>query len=107
CRRPGCLELCCCAGQVLIESRDCGMRRGLNCRKIHSVSRACTDQSRAANMHFAERGRHPLDCADFFDDETVRQKSLIDQLHDALILRLKPDRSKMLPAHPHTFWLCY
>jgi len=35
----------------------------------------------------------------------VRQKSLIDQLHDALILLLKPDRSKMLAAHFHTFWL--
>src|SRR5437870_8635462 len=58
-------------------------------------------------MHFAERGRHLLDGADFFDHETVRQKSLIDQLHDALILRLKPDRSKMLTANVHTFWLCY
>src|SRR5438034_8879847 len=58
-------------------------------------------------MHFADCRRHLLDCADFFDHETVRQKSLIDQLHDALILRLKPDRSKMLAAYLHTFWLCY
>jgi hypothetical protein len=54
-------------------------------------------------MHFADRRRHLLDRADFFDHETVRQKPLIDQVHDALILRLKPDRSKMLAAHLHTF----
>src|SRR5206468_11193473 len=91
----------------MIESRDCGTRRSFHCPEIHSVSRACADQSRSANMHFADCRRHLLDCADFFDHETVRSKSLIDPLHDALILRLKPDRSKMLAAHLHTFWLCY
>ena len=56
-------------------------------------------------MHFADRHHHLLDRTDFFYGETVRQKSLIDQLHDAFIVRLKPDRSKMLPAYVHTFWL--
>src|SRR5689334_10738340 len=90
---------------MLIESRDCGTPRGLNCREIHPVSSARADQSRSANMHFADRRRHLLDRADFFDHKTVRQKSLIDQLHDTFIIRLKPDRSKMLAAYFHTFWL--
>src|SRR5438552_18417586 len=89
----------------MIESRDCATPSGLSCRQIHTVSRARADQPRSANMHFADRRRHLLDRADFFDHETVRQKSLIDQLHDAFILRLKPDRSKMLAAHLHAFWL--
>jgi hypothetical protein len=63
---------------VLIESRKCRTRGGLNCRKIHPVSRAHADQPRSANVHFADRRHHLLDRADFFDDETVRQKSLID-----------------------------
>src|SRR6266699_4414984 len=87
----------------MIESRDCGTPSGLNCRKIHPVSRARADQPRSANMHFADRRLYLLDRADFFDHETVRQKPLIDQLHDALILRLKPDRSKMLSADLHRF----
>src|SRR5438477_2734007 len=88
---------------MLIESRGCGTRSGLHCRKIHPVSCAGTDQPGSANMHFADGGRHLLDRADFFDHKTVRQKSLIDQLDDAFILRLKPDCSKMLAAHLHTF----
>ncbi len=56
-------------------------------------------------MHVADHRHHLLDRTDVFDHETVRQKSLIDQLHDALILLLKPDRSKMLAAHIHTVWL--
>src|SRR6059058_6150490 len=91
----------------MVESSDCGTRRGLNCRKVHPVSRASADQSRSANMHFADGRCHLLDRGNFFDYETVRQKSLIDQLHDAFILRLKPDRSKMLAAHLHAFWLRY
>src|SRR5438876_4172686 len=87
----------------MIESRDCGTPSGLSCRQIHAVSRARADQPRSANMQFADRRRHLLDRADFFDDETVRQKSLIDQLHDGLILRLKPDRSKILAADFHRF----
>jgi len=42
-----------------------------------------------------------LDCADFFDHETVRQELLIDQLHYAFIFRLKPDRLEMLAAYLH------
>src|SRR6266571_4919497 len=86
---------------MLIESRDCGTPGGLNCREIHPVCRARADQPSSAHMHFADRSRHLLDRADFLNHETVRQKSLIDQLHDALIVRLKPDRSKILAANFH------
>src|SRR5207248_8571285 len=93
--------------QCLHSSRYYGTPRALYARKIHPVSRARADQPRSANMHFAERRHHLLDCVDFFDHKTVRQKSLIDQLHDTFILRLKPDRSKMLAAYLHTVWLRY
>src|SRR4029453_10759741 len=87
---------------MLIERTAC---RCLDCREIHPVSGARTNQPRSADMHFADRRHHLLDRTDFFDCEKVRQKSLIDQLHDAFIVRLKPDRSKMLPANFHAFWV--
>jgi hypothetical protein len=52
-------------------------------------------------MHFPDRGRHLRDRIDFLDHETVRQKSLIDQLHDPLICRVKPDCPEMLSAYLH------
>jgi hypothetical protein len=52
-------------------------------------------------MHVPDRGRHLRNRADVFDHELVRQKSLIDQLHDPVISRLQPDRSEMLPAYFH------
>jgi hypothetical protein len=52
-------------------------------------------------VHLANRGGHRLDAAKFFDHKIVRQKSLIDQLHDAFIVRLKPDRPKMFTADFH------
>ena len=36
-----------------------------------------------------------------FDHEIVRQKSLIDQLHHAFIVRLTPDGPKMFVANFH------
>ena len=52
-------------------------------------------------MHFANRRRHLLDGADFFDNETMRQETLIDKLHHAFIARFKPDCRKCsrLPSH--------
>ena len=70
--------------------------------QIHSISRARTDQPSPANMHFANRCRHLLDRAEFLRSQTMRQKSLIDQLHDAFIRSFKPDRSKVLAAYFHT-----
>jgi hypothetical protein len=52
-------------------------------------------------MHFPDCGRHLRDRIDFFDHETVRQKSLIDQLNDPLICRMKPDRPEMLSTYLH------
>jgi len=52
-------------------------------------------------MHFPDCGRHLRDRADFLDHETVRQKSLIDQLHEPFIFRVKPDRPEMLSAYLH------
>jgi hypothetical protein len=52
-------------------------------------------------MHFANRRRHLLDGTDFFDHEPMRQKTLIDKLHDTFVVRLKPDCSKMLAVYLH------
>jgi hypothetical protein len=46
-----------------------------------------------------------LDRADIFNHETMGQKSLINQLHDAFLPSLKPNRSKMLVAHLHALSL--
>ena len=54
-------------------------------------------------MHFANRRRHLLDSADLFDYETMRQKTLVDELNDWVIVRFKPDCSKMLVVYLHTF----
>src|SRR5206468_3144402 len=52
-------------------------------------------------MHFTDRRRHLLNGAGFFNDESLRQKSLVDQLHNTFIVRLKPDRPKMLASYFH------
>jgi hypothetical protein len=52
-------------------------------------------------MHFPDCGRHLRDRVDILDHETMRQKSLIDQLHDPFICRVKPDRPEMLSAYLH------
>jgi hypothetical protein len=52
-------------------------------------------------MHFPDGGRHLGNRADVFDHELVRQKSLIDQLHDPVISRLKPNRPEMLSTYLH------
>ena len=54
-------------------------------------------------MHFANRRRHLLDGADLFDYETMRQKTLVDELNHWFIVRFKPDCSKMLVVYLHTF----
>jgi hypothetical protein len=56
-------------------------------------------------MHVANRHRHLLDGANFFDHKIVRQKSLIDQLHRAFIVRLTPDGSEMFAANFHNLRL--
>ena len=94
-----------CAVHVDVESCSCRTRRSLNCCEIHPVSRACAEQSGSANMHFTNCRRHLLNGADFFDDETMRQKSLVDQLNDGFIPRFEPDGPKMFTAYLHT--LCY
>jgi hypothetical protein len=33
----------------------------------------------------------------------MRQKTLVDELHHAFIVRFKPDRSKVFAAYLHTF----
>src|ERR1700736_4210135 len=73
----------------------------LDCRQIHSVSRARPNQARSPHVHLPDGGGHLLDRVDFLDHETVRQKSLIDQLHNLLICRVEPDRPKMLSAYLH------
>ena len=52
-------------------------------------------------MHFTNRRRHLLDSTDFFDHETMRQKTLIDELHHAFVAGLNPDGPKMLIADVH------
>jgi len=42
-----------------------------------------------------------LDRAYFLDDEPVRQKPLIDQLHHPLVSRVQPDRPEMLSTNLH------
>ena len=100
-RRPCRLELLRCVGYALIESRGCGTRCRLNCRQIHPKPRAYADQSRSANVHFPNCRRHLFNIVHFFDDETVRQKTLIDQLHDTFIVWLNPNRSKVSAAYIH------
>src|SRR6476659_10173676 len=56
-------------------------------------------------MHVTNCLYHLLNGADFFNHETIRQRSLIDQLHHAVILRLKPDCSEMSAAYLHTLWM--
>jgi len=38
---------------------------------------------------------------DILDHEPVRQKSLIDQLHDLLVNRVQPNRPKMFASYFH------
>ncbi len=85
-------------GQVLIKR--IGFRR-LDCRQVHPVAGARSDQARAAHMHLADGVCHLLDRAYFLDDEPVRQKPLIDQLHHPLVSRVQPDRPEMLFTNLH------
>ena len=75
--------------------------RGLECSEIHPKADTGANQSRAADMHFPDGVRHLRDGCDFFNDETVRQKPLINQLNDAVIRFLQPDRPKMFAAYIH------
>ena len=52
-------------------------------------------------MHFADGVCHLLDRAYVLDDEPVRQKPLIDQLHHPLVSRVQPDRPEMLSTNLH------
>jgi hypothetical protein len=52
-------------------------------------------------MHLADGVCHLLDRAYFLDDELVRQKPLIDQLHHPLVGRVQPDRPEMLSTNLH------
>jgi hypothetical protein len=52
-------------------------------------------------VHLANRRGHLLDAANFFDQKIVRQKSLINQLHHSLIVRLTPDGPEMFAANFH------
>jgi len=54
-------------------------------------------------MHFADGVCHLLDRAYVLDDEPVRQKPLIDQLHHPLVSRVQPDRPEMLSTNLHRF----
>ena len=80
------------------ESRDA---RSFERREIHAVSCARADKSRSAHVHLANRRGHLLDGANFFDHKIVRQKSLIDQLDHAFIVRLTPDGPEMFAANFH------
>src|SRR2546430_10046329 len=75
--------------------------RRLNRCKVHPVSRARSDQARAAHMHFPDRVRHLRDGRYVLDDEPLRQESLIDQLYDPFVRRIQPDRPKMFSAYFH------
>src|SRR5205807_1241635 len=80
-------------------------RTRLNCREVHPVAGARSDQARAAHMHLADGVCHLLDRAYFLDDEPVRQKPLINQLHHPLVSRVQPDRPEMLSANLHRLLL--
>jgi hypothetical protein len=56
-------------------------------------------------VHLANRRGHLLDAANFFDHEIVRQKSLIDQLHRAFIVRVTPDGPEMFASNFHNLRL--
>src|SRR5437868_10311316 len=79
----------------------------LDCRQVHPVAGARSDQARAAHMHLADGVCHLLDRAYFLDDEPVRQKSLIDQLHHPLVSRVQPDRPEMLSTNLHRVLLLF
>jgi hypothetical protein len=70
-------------------------------RQIHSKTRGRADQASAANMHVADRIGHLRDGRDVFNDERVRQRALIDDLDDALVVGPEPDRLVMLAADFH------
>ena len=75
--------------------------RSFERREIHAVPRARADKPRSAHVHLANRRGHLLNAANFFDHKIVRQKSLVDQLHHALIVRLTPDGPEMFAANFH------
>jgi hypothetical protein len=52
-------------------------------------------------MHLADGVCHLLDRGYVLDDEPVRQKPLIDQLHHPLVSRVEPDRPEMLSTNLH------
>jgi hypothetical protein len=52
-------------------------------------------------MHFPNRSRHLREGPDFFDHKAMWQETLVDELHRALVVRLKPDGSKMFSAYFH------
>src|SRR5438270_2516930 len=76
-------------------------RTRLDCRQVHPVTGARSDQARAAHMHLADGVCHLLDRGYFLDGEPVRQKPLIDQLHHPLVSRVQPDRPEMLSTNLH------
>src|SRR5437868_13923532 len=52
-------------------------------------------------MHLANGGRHLRDGPHFFDHELMRQKTLIDELDHAVVVRFGPDGPVMSAAHVH------
>lgn len=83
---------------MVIERRT---RRGFDGGKVHPKARRRADQSRTAHMHLADGGRHLRDRRHVFEDELMRKKALIDDLHDTLVVWLQPNGLKMLPADFH------
>ena len=96
--RPRRFQLCGGGQQVVLERWP---GRCFQRCQVHSVSRRRSDQSRPAHVHLFDRSRHLVDGAHFFDHETVRQKALIDQLNDAAVRFVRPDRPVMLTAYFH------
>ena len=52
-------------------------------------------------MYLADGVRRLRDRGQVLDDELMREKTLVDNLHDALIASPQPDGLKVLPADFH------
>ena len=81
--------------------RRCHEITRLESGQIHSEASRGSDQAGPTDVHLANRRCHLRDRPHFFDDESMRQEPLIDQLDDPLVGLLGPDRPIMFAPHVH------
>ena len=86
---------------TLMGSAISGIQIGFEGCQVHSVTRGCTNQARAAHMHFANGRGHFRHRPHLLDHELVRQVALVDELDHAFVTALGPNGPVMLALDVH------